>query len=273
MTDDVISLEQQNTCLREELTRNRAELQQLDQLKRNFTMLAAHELRSPLASLLGYAEILEDESSGAVREYAGIVVSRAQQLKSIVDSLIVLQQFDAGELALQLSPCSIADIVQNVITRQQQYIQSKALQIELQIEPGLHVHVDRERLALVLTNLLSNAIKYSPHSGRILIRTHSDASNITVSIHDDGSGIPVAAQAHIFDRFYQVGEPLTREHSGLGVGLAVAKALIELHHGRIWVESAANQGSTFSFSLPRAYHGQVGTVWRTSLTTVNRAYK
>ena len=122
MTNDAVNLEQQNTVLREGLDRVQRELHHLDRLKRNFTMLAAHELRNPLAILLGYAKILEDESSGNVREYAGIVVSRAQQLKGIVDWLILLQQIDVGELTLRLSTFSIGEIIRDVVKKQQENI-------------------------------------------------------------------------------------------------------------------------------------------------------
>ncbi|MEW5717820.1 MAG: HAMP domain-containing sensor histidine kinase [Chloroflexota bacterium] len=237
---------------RQELDRLEEKLHQLEQLKRNFTMLAAHELRNPLAILLGYAKILEDESSGNTREYASIVVSRAQQLKSIVDSLVVLQQSDAGELALHPSTFLIAESIQQVIAEQHPYSQLKALQIELCGELGLYVRADRERVTLALTNVLLNAIKYSAHGGQITIETRADVNNVVVSIHDKGIGIPPADQSHIFDRFYHVSNSLPREN-GLGIGLAVAKAIVELHHGRIWVESAPNQGSTFSLSLRRAY--------------------
>ncbi len=249
---------------RQERDRLEEQLRQLEQLKRNFTMLAAHELRNPLAILLGYAKILEDESSGNTREYASIVVSRAQQLKSIVDSLVVLQQFDAGELALHLSTFSIADCIQQVIAEQRPYSQLKALQIELRGELGLYVRADRERVTLALTNVLLNAIKYSAHGGQITIATHADVNNVIVSIHDKGVGIPPADQSHIFDRFYQASNPLARDYSGLGIGLAVAKAIVELHHGRIWVESAPSQGSTFSLSLRRAYPLNTNTAFQRS---------
>ena len=253
MTEATTNLEQPYTPPHTEFDRIQEELHQLEQLKRNFTMLAAHELRNPLAILLGYAKILEDEASGNTREYASIVVSRAQQLKSIVDSLIVLQQFDTGELALQPSTFLIAESIQEIIASQRLHSHLKALQIELRGEPGLYVRADRERVTLALTNVLSNAIKYSAHGGQITIQNRADVNNVIVSIRDNGIGIPPTEQRHIFDRFYQVGNPLTREYNGLGIGLAVAKAIIELHHGRIWVESAPNQGSIFSLSLRRAY--------------------
>ena len=253
MTETANNFEQPDPPPHIESDKVQEDLNQLEQLKRYFTMLAAHELRIPLAILLGYAKILEDEASGNTREYASIVVSRAQQLKSIVDSLVVLQQFDTGELALQPSTFLIAESLQEIIASQRPHSHLKALQIEMHGEPDLYVRADRERIALALTNVLSNAIKYSAHSGQITIQSHADVNNVIVSIHDNGIGIPPAEQRDLFDRFYQVGNPLTREYDGLGIGLAVAKAIIELHHGRIWVESAPNQGSTFSFSLRRAY--------------------
>jgi signal transduction histidine kinase len=216
-------------------------------------MIAAHELRNPIAILLGYAKILEGESSGNAREYAGIVVSRAQQLKSIVDSLVVLQQFDAGELALLPSTFLIADSIQEVIQSLLPQIRLKSLQIELRSEPGLSVRADRERATLALTNVLSNAIKYSPHGDQIIIQTRADVSNIIISVHDNGMGIPLADQSHIFDRFCQVGNTPTQRHDGLGIGLAVAKTIIDLHRGQIWIESAPDQGTTVSLSLRRAH--------------------
>lgn len=253
MINPPVRLEQPDAPLHTEQDPARAEWQHLEQLKRNFTLLVVHELRHPLAVLLGYAKILEDESSGNTREYASIVAARAQQLKNIVDSLTVLQQYDAGELGLQLHSFPIAESIQAVIRHHRQHIRHKALRVELHLEPDLNVRADYDRIALVLTNLLSNAIKYSRYGGQITIQTRATTNDVVVSVHDDGIGIPPAEQARVFDRFYQVGNPLTREHSGMGIGLAVAKAIIELHHGRIWVESAPNQGSTFSFSLPRAY--------------------
>jgi two-component system phosphate regulon sensor histidine kinase PhoR len=234
-------------------------IRQLDRLKHNLTALAAHELRNPLAVLLGYAKILEDESSGNAREYASIVVARAQHLKNIVDSLVVLQQFDAGEFSLLPSTFLIAESIEEALAGLQPQIRLKALQVDFCGEPGLSVRADRERVTLALMNVLSNAIKYSPHGSQVTIQTRADVNNIVVSIHDNGTGIPLADQPHIFERFSQIGNPLTKSSGGLGIGLAVAKAIVELHHGRLWVESIPDQGTTFSLSLRRAYSPETTT--------------
>lgn len=246
-----VDWEKENLALREELKRARMESRRLDQMKRDFIALAAHELRSPLAILLGYARILEEEATGVAHEHAAIVAAHAWQLKHLVDALLTLQQVDAGEIALRLENLALAEIVQNVLDRQQRDLREKTLTVQIQVPADLLVRADRERLALILANLLSNAIKYSPRGGTLTIAAQAEPTCAIVSLRDQGIGIPPEEQAHIFERFYQVGNPFTRRYTGLGLGLAVAKTLVELHNGRIWVESVPNQGSAFYFSLPR----------------------
>lgn len=244
-------LEKENRALREELARVRMELRRLDQMKRDFISIAAHELRSPLTILLGYAKILESESSDAERERAGIVVSQAWQLKHLVDTLLTLQQLDTGEFALRFEAVPVREVIENMLVSQRHAIAEKQLRIETIYEAGLLVRADHERLSLVMANLLSNAIKYSPHGEHVTITTRSERTQAIISVQDNGIGIESEEQSHIFERFYQVGSPLTRHHKGPGLGLAITKEIVELHGGRIWVESAIDQGSTFHVSLPR----------------------
>jgi signal transduction histidine kinase len=244
-------LEKENVALREELSRAQAELRRVDQLKRDFIALSAHELRAPLAVLLGYAKILEGEAVGATRERAQVIVAQAWRLKDLVDAILILQQVDAGEVTLHMEPIGIRQVLEEAVDEHRNEIGDKALDIQLHAAGELLVYADRERLALVLNHLLSNSIKFSPTKGRIAISARADITCVLTSIHDEGLGIPDEEQPHIFDRFYQVGDVLTRHHNGLGLGLAVAKAIVELHHGRIWVESTRQEGSTFHFSLPR----------------------
>ncbi len=246
-----LNLEKENVSLREELSRAQAELRRVDQLKRDFIALSAHELRAPLAILLGYAKILESEVVGPTHERAQVIVAQAWRLKDLVDAILMLQQIDADELTLHMEPLAIRQLLQETVGEHQEEIDEKALAIQLHAAGDLLVYADRERLALVLSHLLSNSIKFSPMKGTIAISAGADITCVVTSFRDDGSGIPDEEQLHIFDRFYQVGDALTRHHNGLGLGLAVAKAVVELHHGRIWVESKRDEGSTFHFSLPR----------------------
>lgn len=244
-------LEKENAALREELSRAQAELSRVEQLKRDFIALSAHELRAPLAILLGYAKILEGEAVDPTHERAQIIVAQAWRLKDLIDEILILQQVDAGEVTLHLEPIAIRQILQDAVDDHRKEIGDKALNMRLYAAGEMLVYADRERLALVLNHLLSNSIKFSPAKGTVAICARSEVTCVVTSIRDEGLGIPDEEQSHIFDRFYQIADPLTRHHNGLGLGLAVAKALVELHHGRIWVESTGQRGSTFHFSLPR----------------------
>lgn len=246
--------EKDNTALRNEVDRLRRELRRTDQAKRKFVALTAHELRNPLAILLGYAKMLEDQSAGHAREYAHVIVAQARQLKLLVDAMSTLQQYDLGELTLRLEMLMLNEIVREVIDSRQTELDEQMLVVKTRIEPDLCVRADRERLAMILTNLLSNAIKFSPRGGTINLDARVDLLEIIITVRDQGAGVPVEEQPHIFERFYQVSDPLTRHHQGLGLGLAVVKALVELHRGRIWVESLPSQGSAFHVSLPRGMH-------------------
>ncbi len=246
-------LKTENAELREELKRAQMELRRLDEMKRSFIALAAHELRNPLAILLGYAKLLSGCEESDVQAYASIIVGHAWQLKNTVDAIITLQQVDAGELTLRREATSLADAVQHIIDSRQNEIREKELTVLTILGPHLHVYADRERLALILTQLFANSIKYSPTGGTITIEAQAQPSSIVVSVRDVGIGIPPEEQPHIFDRFYQGANPLTRQYNGMGLGLAVAKALVELHDGKIWLESASHQGTAFYFSLPRVF--------------------
>lgn len=248
-------METENAALREELERVRTQLRHLEESKRSFVALAAHELRTPLTILFGYAKLLGDGGESDAREYAGIIATYSWQLKNTIDSIIALQQIDTGELVLDLEALPLREIIENAVASRQREIAEKALEIRSDVENNLYVQGDRERLLLILAQLLSNSIKYTPHAGIVTIEARAKQASAVISIRDKGIGIPAEELPHIFERFYQSGDPLTRQYGGLGVGLAVAKELVELHGGRIWVESATNQGSTFHFSLPRAMPG------------------
>lgn len=244
-------LETENAALREELERARVQLRHLEESKRSFVALAAHELRTPLTILFGYAKLMGDGSEREAHEYAGIIATYSWQLKNTVDSIIALQQIDTGELVLDLQALPLAEIVENAIASRQHEIVEKALEIRSDLENDLYVQADRERLLLIFAQLLSNSIRYTPHAGTVTVEARAKQAGVQISIRDNGIGISAEELPHIFERFYQTGSPLTRQYNGIGLGLAVAKELVELHGGRIWVESKSNQGSAFHISLPR----------------------
>jgi two-component system, sensor histidine kinase len=245
-----VDLEQENRTLREELRRARMEVHRVDQLQRDFIALAAHELRSPLAVLFGYAQILESETEGLARERAELVTTHAWRLKGIIDEILILQQIDAGELMVRSDTVEVAPAIRNAIDNWQSDATHKTLTIEMRADADLFVRADREKLDVVLHALLSNACKFTPAGGHIAVTAQSDASHVVLAVCDDGIGIAPEDQLHIFERFFQVGDPLTRRYKGLGLGLAIAQALVERMQGRIWVQSEPGHGTTLAVSLP-----------------------
>lgn len=244
-------LEIENAALRNELEHARSQLRRMDDIKRSFIALAADELRTPLTVLFGYSKLLVNCNENETQKYANIIATHAWQLKNTIDAMITLQRIDAGELVLRPETLPLAAMIEAAIESRHREIVEKALAVQSDLPVDLYVRADRERLLLVLAQLLANSIKHSPNAGTIAIGAHPRQASILISIQDSGMGISTEELPHVFERFYRAGDPLTRQYKGVGLGLAVAKELVELHGGRIWVESTLNQGSVFHFSLPR----------------------
>lgn len=253
-------------------------LQELDRLKSEFIAIASHELRTPLSIVLGYAMIVRDQSEDNRREYAQRVLENAQRIKDIVDDMVSLRHLELGEAMLTLEACDAQHLVTQATERMQPAAQHKAhtMTVELPAE-AVQFLADREKLLLVLGNLISNAIKFTPNRGKITVKAalwecqqvlnattntmmlperlpphpaEADGHWVVFQVSDTGIGIPYREQARIFERFYQVADSLTRQQGGTGLGLAIVRELIALQGGVVWVESAAEEGSTFSVALP-----------------------
>jgi signal transduction histidine kinase len=269
----------QNARLYSELQRGYHSLAELDRLKSEFIAIASHELRSPLAIVLGYAKMVRDQSSGDHREYAQRVLDSAQQIRSIVEKMIDLRDYDRDRADLIFGLEPLGDVVRRAIERLTPAAELKGQRVALQLPPNDPlVRADREKLLLMIGNLIDNAIKFGAEYSQIRVElaiwtpeqltdaTAAVTANPTfrrlsrpqperwaiVSVADEGIGIPHEAHAQIFERFYQVADSLTRKHGGTGLGLALVSDLIRLHEGLIWLESALDQGSTFFIALPYA---------------------
>ena len=229
------------------------ELKELDRLKSEFINIASHELRTPLAIINAYAELLETEVDGTARNYLKALQESAAQLGEIVNDLVNLQHLERGEFTIQYSWVDPGQLINTVLRRFIPLAESKQHQVEVRIADALQpVRADERKLDIVLSNLLSNAIKFTPPGGKIVVEAYDEADQLVIAVHDTGIGIPQEAHERIFDRFYQVQDSLTRQHGGLGVGLTLVKGLLELHGGRVWLESAPGQGSSFYISIPRS---------------------
>jgi PAS domain S-box-containing protein len=226
---------------------------EVERAKSDFVSVVSHELRTPLSSILGFSELmLTREISGEKqRQWLEIILRESLRLSSLIDDLLDLSRIEAGRIELKREPLNLRELIQERVELAQQ--QSEKHVVEAKLPADLPpVPADKHRVERVLTNLLSNAIKYSPEGSRVTVsaRVNPDKGEIQISVADQGIGIPQEHQHKVFERFHMVDPALTRKTGGTGLGLTVSKASVELHGGRIWVESEVGKGSTFHFTLP-----------------------
>ncbi len=246
-----VSIAIENARLFEEIQRAYKELKRLDHMKSEFINIAAHELRTPLAILMGYASLLEEEASGPERERLEIIMRNAMRLRSLIDDMLNLRYLEAGEVELRIEEVYLGEAVDAAIDDLRPLAENKEHTITVELPPDLPaIETDRGKVILILTNLLSNAIKFTPPGGHIRVKAQATPDEIEVVVSDTGVGIPLEEYDKVFDRFYQVEDSLTRQHGGIGLGLSIVKGMLDLLGGRIWLESEVNRGSAFHFTLP-----------------------
>lgn len=246
-----IGIAVENAKLVEELARLEA-MRALDQLKGEFVSSISHDLRTPLGFIKGYATTLlrkdilvEDETR---QEFLGIICEETEKLQELIDNLLDASRLQAGALSVEKKPFNLAGLVERLLEKARTTTGKHNLVSSL--TASVPVLADSRRIEQVMVNLLDNAIKYSPRGGRITIQGAVDEKDITISVADEGEGIPPEDLGRIFDAFYRRDDQVTHSVRGSGLGLAICRGIVEAHGGRIWAESVAGKGSTFSFSLP-----------------------
>jgi signal transduction histidine kinase len=241
----------ENARLVAEIQKAYEELSELDRLKSDFVAIVSHELQTPLTVILGYASFLKKETTGAASEQVDAVLQSALRLRSLINDMINLRHIETGEAELELERLSLNELATTITAEFASLAEAKKQSVNIQLasQPPI-VEADRQKLHLVLANLLANAIKFTPEGGRIQVEIKTKGNEVWVSVRDTGIGIPPSKHERIFDRFYQVEPSLTRRFEGMGLGLSIAKGMVELHGGRIWVESVEEMGSAFTFALP-----------------------
>jgi signal transduction histidine kinase len=245
----------ENARLLDELQQAYRDLSEVDQLKNDFVSIASHELRTPLAVILGYATFLQDNVSGQASEQLEIVLSSAMKLRSLIDDMVNLKHIQANDSQLSCSIFSFKQLVLEIINEFSEIVASKQLVLTQKFVPGdspLNIDADRQKIYLILANLINNAIKFTPERGRIHINLEQKGHKYWLNVIDTGIGIPQSDLERIFDQFYQVERPMTRRYQGMGLGLAITKGMVEIHKGRIWVESVLGKGTNFVVVLPTA---------------------
>jgi signal transduction histidine kinase/pSer/pThr/pTyr-binding forkhead associated (FHA) protein len=236
------------------------ELQAADRLKAEMIQNVAHEFRTPLFELVGYTGLLlDDPQDGASltdqqRQHLAAMADAGEKLTLLVENFVAMKSHQ--EVAAERTPIDVGDLLKLAMEGIRVAAQERELSLALELADGLpHVLASPTAVGQMMDNLLSNAAKFTPPGGRITVRACPEDSHehVCVSVSDTGIGIPFEEHERIFKRFYQVDGSSTRQHGGVGLGLALCKGIVEAHGGHIWVESGPGQGATFTFTLPAAY--------------------
>ena len=230
------------------------ELRKLERVRRDFVANVSHEFRTPLTAIQGFAETL---LAGAMDDpqhrerFLAIIVEHSRRLARLTEDLLKLSQMDADRLELEIRRISVSQLIESCLETARHRAVEKELNISVKPMSEIpDIAGDRRRLAEVLQNLLDNAIQYTMSRGKIVISAETRESEVVITVSDTGIGIPKADQPRIFERFYRVDVARSREAGGTGLGLSIAKHLVEVHGGRLWVDSELGQGSHFHFSIP-----------------------
>jgi signal transduction histidine kinase len=225
-----------------------------NQIKSNFLSLASHELRTPLNIIMGYSTILNEDAGGELSSHAMEVLNAARQMRSILDEMNNLSMLKSEEMVFKPQNVSMEDILVYTCDEMKYMAYARDQELVYDFPEGPHpVYVDIDKTTMAFGNLLDNAIRFSPQGSRIRLAVTQDGPRVVSWVQDEGVGIPPDKLQKIFEEFYQIEPPNTRRYGGLGIGLTIAKGLIEAQGGKIWAESdGLGNGATFKVSLPTA---------------------
>jgi len=244
----------ENARLFGEIAQKSRELEIASQHKSQFVANMSHELRTPLAAILGYAELIQEGFYGALPEKSMDALTRirsnGKHLLGLINTVLDIAKIESGQFALNMTEYAIESVVETVRSATESLAQNKKLALKTRVAKPLPIGLgDEQRLTQVLLNLVGNAIKFTD-AGEVRVTAKSVNDHFTVSVTDTGPGIPEEHQVRIFDQFHQVDSSNTKAKGGTGLGLAIARQIVEMHGGRIWVDSTLGKGSTFQMELP-----------------------
>lgn len=247
----------ENARLYTQVREDVVKLREVDRIKTEFIATISHELRTPLTSIIGflrYAQMsLDHVEPQKLGRYINIAMENGQKLAHMIEDLLAMQKLDSGMFRLRAEPFRLSELLEDIRVDFSPQLQTREQTLVCKVPDGIpELIADREQLERVLTNLVSNAIKFSERAGTITIeaRTEPDSDVLVLTVSDTGIGISPQMRDKIFDRFFQAESPLTRKTGGAGLGLTIAKRIVEMHGGTIAVESELNQGSRFTIRLP-----------------------
>jgi signal transduction histidine kinase len=232
------------------------ELEKLNRSKSEFISIISHELRTPLTTMKGFVKVLLEEDVGALnvqqKKFLTVVENAVERLSLLISDLLDISRIESGQFKVNIVPTSLDEIITHSVENIKNLVESKNIQLTIKLSKTPPVLADRIRIGQVMDNLLSNAVKFTDYNGKITITTEDRGDWVLVSVKDTGVGIPAKDLDKVFEKFYQVETSAGGRPLGVGLGLAIAKSIIELHNGHIWVESELGKGSNFQFLLPVA---------------------
>jgi len=235
--------------------RNR-EVEKANRLKSNFLATMSHELRTPLNSIIGFSDLLAEQTAGPLTQkqerFVGHIQEGSRYLLALISDILDLSKIEAGRLELKYQNFQMSVAVEEVLSTVRPLAVAKRTELMTEVGEELFLYADRVRVKQVLCNLLSNAIKFTPEQGQVRLVARSEGSLLSTSVIDTGIGIPRKEQESVFEAFHQLPAAVTGVREGTGLGLSITKLLVEQHGGRIWIESEPGKGSQFHFTLPRS---------------------
>jgi signal transduction histidine kinase len=247
----LLALSFENASLEEIIGKIKEEAARLDKMKTDFIAITSHELRTPLGLIIGHSTFLREIVDNEHHDQMDTIIRNAMRLKEIIENMTSVDNAQAGTAVVRSHDVSIKKVIIDVVENMR--IEANHKKISLRTELGeseLMLEGDAEKIGMAILNLVRNAVMFTNEAGHILVTAKEVAGHIHISVIDDGIGIPAKDVPHIFDRFYQVESHLTRKHGGMGLGLSVAKMMIEMHGGSITAQSIPGKGSNFTIILP-----------------------
>jgi PAS domain S-box-containing protein len=255
MVEDVTVVREAQDKLGEALESQRsanATLEKLDRTKTEFLSIVSHEFRTALTGIQGFSELIRDGGlePDEVRAYGGYIFNDADRVNRLIGDLLDLDRMESGRMSIRTADVDINEVLSDSIARAGS---SPSVEFKADLDPRLPIVVgDRDRLVQVVSNLVNNAVKYSPDGGTVTLSSRAEEGFALVSVTDTGVGIPPDEISHVFERFRRVRSGAAQSIPGTGLGLTIVKQIVEMHGGKIWVESAVGHGSAFHFTLPLA---------------------
>ena len=255
MVEDVTVVREAQDKLGEALESQRsanATLEKLDRTKTEFLSIVSHEFRTALTGIQGFSELIRDGGlePDEVRAYGGYIFNDADRVNRLIGDLLDLDRMESGRMSIRTADVDINEVLSDSIARAGS---SPSVEFKADLDPRLPIVVgDRDRLVQVVSNLVNNAVKYSPDGGTVTLSSRAEGGFALVSVTDTGVGIPPDEISHVFERFRRVRSGAAQSIPGTGLGLTIVKQIVEMHAGKIWVESAVGHGSAFHFTLPLA---------------------